>query len=187
MKIKVVAVLFIIVGCCAIGKPAPFMQRDATDRPNPVKSLPDSFGSVLAEVKARTRIPVLLPTELPTPFNSANHAIVAKATADEYTMELYYELGMGNAGFAGTFAAQNDSHYSLRELPNVREVKLATGITGFFRPVSCGGSCAGANLWWKQGAVRYQIQLKLPSTLPERKQQGTMTAVANSAILAGPR
>src|SRR4029077_14388952 len=119
MNIKIIAALFIVVGCCASSKPAPLLQGDAAAQPNAGKSLPDSFVSVLAEVKARTKIPVLLPTELPAPFNGAKHAIVSKATAGEYTMELYYELGMGNAGFAGTFAAQNDSHYSLRELPNV--------------------------------------------------------------------
>lgn len=130
---------------------------------------------------------MLLPTELPTPFNGAEHAIVTKVTADEYRIDLYYELGIGNAGFAATFAAQNNSHYSLRELPNVREMKLAAGITGFFRPVSCGGSCAGANLWWEQGAVQYSIQLTLPSSLREKKQRWIITAVANSAILADPR
>ena len=51
----------------------------------------------------------------------------------------------------------------------------------------CGGSCSPANLWWEKAAALYQIQLKLPSTFSEKKQQGIMTAVANSAILAGPR
>jgi len=187
MKIKVIAILFIVVVCCANSKAAPLLQEDAAAQPNAGKSLPDSFVSVLAEVKAKTKIPVLLPTELPAPFNGAKHAIVAKATAGGYAMELYYDLEMGDAGFAATFAAQNNSHYSLRELSNVREVKLAAGITGFFRAVSCGGSCAGANLWWEQGAVQYQIQLRLPSTQRERKQQRIITAVANSSILAGPR
>src|SRR5579872_7293348 len=132
MKIKVIAILFIVVVCCANSKAAPLLQEDAAAQPNAGKSLPDSFVSVLAEVKAKTKIPVLLPTELPAPFNGAKHAIVAKATAGGYAMELYYDLEMGDAGFAATFAAQNNSHYSLRELSNVREVKLAAGITGFF-------------------------------------------------------
>jgi hypothetical protein len=97
---------------------------------------------------------------------------VDKATADEYAVSLYYELDVGNAGFAASFQAINNLHYSPRELGNVREVKLAGGITGFFRPVSCGGSCAPANLWWEQGAVLYQIQLKLPSTVREKNQEG---------------
>jgi len=156
-------------------------------RANVAGSLPDIFLSVLAEVKAKTRVPILLPTELPKPFSDAKHARVDKTTAEQYAVSLYYELDGGNAGFAAAFEATNNPRYSPRELGNVREVKLAAGINGFFRPVNCGGSCAPANLWWEQGAVLYQIQLKLPSTLRENDQQGIITAIANSAILAGPR
>ena len=143
--------------------------------------------SALAEIKAKTSVPVLLPTELPSPFGDAKHAIVDSATAEEYAVSLYYELDVGDAGFAASFGAANNPRYSPKELRNVRELKLARGTTGFFMPVSCGGWCAPANLWWQQGAVLYQIQLKLPSTLPEKNQQGIITGVANSAILAGRR
>lgn len=156
-------------------------------RANVAGALPDVFLSVLADVKAKTTVPVLLPTELPKPFNNAKHATVGKAAADGYAVSLYYELGAGNAGFAASFGATNNPGYSPRELGNVRQVKLAGGITGFFRPVSCGGSCAPANLWWEQGAALYTIQLRLPSTLREKNQQRIITSVANSAIHAGPR
>jgi hypothetical protein len=155
-------------------------------RANVVKSLPDVFLSVLAEVKAKTRVPVLLPSELPKPFNDAKHAS-AGASADDYAVSLYYELGAGDAGFAASFGASGHLRFSPRELGNVRKVKLANGIAGFFRPVSCGGSCAPSNLWWEEGAVLYQIQLKLRSTLHEKDQQRVIMAVANSAILGGPR
>jgi hypothetical protein len=151
------------------------------------ESLPGVFLSVLGGLKGKTKVDVLLPTELPRPFSDGKHANVDKATADEYAVSLHYELDAGNAGFAASFGATNNPRYSLKELANVREVKLAAGITGFFRPVNCGGSCAPANLWWRKGSVQYQIQLKLSSTLREEDQQGTMTTVANSAILAGPR
>ena len=151
------------------------------------KPLPGVFASDLAEIKARTKISVLLPTELPKPFSNAEHAMVGGVKADEYGVTLYYELGVGDAGFAASFSAKNKASYSPRELQNVRKVKLAGGIVGFFRPVNCGGSCAPANLWWEQGAVLYQIQLRLPSTLREKKQQRIITEVANSSILAGPR
>jgi hypothetical protein len=186
-KTRVVAIFLVVISCCATSNPAPALQRDADGRANAASSLPDVFGSVLAEVKAKTSIPVLLPTELPRPLGNAKHAMVEKATPDEYAVALYYELEVGDAGLAAFFAAKNKSPYSPRELGNVREVKLTRGIVGFFRPVSCGGSCAPANLWWEHGGPLYQIQLKLPSTLSEKKQQRVITAVANSAILAGPR
>jgi hypothetical protein len=156
-------------------------------RANVARPLPDIFLSVLAEVKAKTRLPVLLPTALPAPFSDAKDAILDKVTADEYAVSLYYKVDAGNAGFAAGFTAQNDSKFSPRELSNVRAVKLATGMVGFFRPVSCGGSCAPANIWWEQRHALYQIQLNLPSSLTEKRQQRIVTTVANSAILAGPR
>lgn len=156
-------------------------------RANVAGALPDVFLSVLAEVKAKTTVPLLLPTELPRPFSDAKHALVDKAAADEYAVSLYYELCVGNAGFAASFGAKGNAPYSPQELPNVQEVKLAGGIVGFFRPVRCGGSCAPANLWWERGSALYSLQLQLPSALGENKQQKIITQVANSAILAGPR
>src|SRR5581483_3984724 len=117
--------------------------------------LPDIFRSVLTEVKAKTKVPVLLPTELP--FVGRKHASIDKAIAGQYAISVYVELGQGNEGFIASFGASENPRYSPQELPNVRELTLATGITGFFRPVNCGGSCAPANLWWREGSVLYQI------------------------------
>jgi hypothetical protein len=172
MKATIIAIFLLIIGCYESGAAA--------------RELPDIFVSVLAEVKAGTTVPVLLPTELPKPFSDAKHAIVGKISANKYEVTLDYGSG-GNAGFAASFSATRDAKYSPQELGNVREVKLANGVAGFFKPVSCGGSCAPANLWWEQGAVLYQIQLKLSSTLPEKEQLGTIAAVADSAIKADPR
>ena len=159
----------------------------ATSRPNSTRSLPESLAPVLREVKAKSRAPVLLPSELPEPFATAKHAVVEKAAADEYAISLYYELEIGDAGFAALFAAQTNPKYHPQDLGNVRRVELSRGIRGFFRPVSCGGSCAAANLWWEQSGVLYQIQLKLSSSLSEDDQQNAIAATANSSILAGPR
>jgi hypothetical protein len=173
MKTRIIVVFLLIVGSfpiCMVGT-----------------ELPDIFVSVVDKVKAGTTLPVLLPTKLPRPFTEAKHVVVGKGSANEYTLTLYYELNAGSAGFAASFSATKDAKYSPRELGNVREVKLANRVLGFFRPVSCGGSCAPANLWWEQGAVLYQIQVKLSSTLPEKEQLGIIAAVADSAIKAGPR
>ena len=179
MKTEIIAVSLMVFGGWASSKPAPAPPVD--------RSLPQTVASVLAQIKAGTSVPVLLPTELPRPFSDAKNAVVEKIAADEYALALYYEVGKGDAGFAVSFGAKNNALYSPRELPNVREVKLVGDVVGFFRPVSCGGSCAPANLWWKRGSAPYQIQLKLPSALSEKKQLEIITAVADSAILAGPR
>jgi hypothetical protein len=145
------------------------------------------FALALQQVKANSHLAVLLPGELPQPLAKAKYATVETATGDEYEISLYYELGVGDAGFAGSFAAKGRPNYEPRDLPNVREVKLSHSLVGFFRPVACGGSCAPANLWWEEGRVLYQIQLVFPSTLHKDDQRRVITTVANSAILAGPR
>ena len=74
-----------------------------------------------------------------------------------------------------------------RTLETSARLELTHGLLGYFRPVSCGGSCAPANIWWKDGRVLYQIQLGFASTLRESDQQKAITAAADSAILGGPR
>jgi hypothetical protein len=164
---------------------------ESTNGSNQAKSvavLPEAFNSVLSKVKAKSHVPILLPGKLPESIGRAEHAVVEKAEANEYAISLYFKLGVGDSGFAAYFSGAANPGYSPQELGNVSEVKLARGLRGFFRPINCGGSCAPANLWWEAGGVVNQIQLKLPSSLSEEDQQKkTITEVANSAILAGPR
>lgn len=153
------------------------------------KPLPTVFASALPQIKARTRIAVLLPStfrffEVSGP---AKHAVVDEVTKQKYAISLYSQLGVGDSGFAAGFAANAKPKFDPAELGNTRAVKLSHGIRGFFRPVSCGGSCAPANLWWEQGGVLYTIQLELGDGWSEDYQQAAITAVADSAIDAGPR
>jgi hypothetical protein len=188
-KVTVLAILCAAqaIGCRAQAgvEPAPTRSDVASSPRRPAKSLPEPFASVLAEIKAKSRIPVLLPSQLSQPISGARHAVVERASDNEYAITLYYKLGIGDAGFAGSFEANGDPGYDPRDLGE--KVKLSHGLLGYFRPVSCGGSCAPANIWWKDGRILYQIQLGLPSTLREGEQQKAITAAADSAILAGPR
>jgi hypothetical protein len=71
-----------------------------------------------------------------------------------------------------------------RDLPNTRRVALSRGRKGMFTPVSCGGSCAPANLWWEQNGVMYQIQIKLRSSSTEKDQEKILVETANSIVTA---
>ena len=53
-----------------------------------------------------------------------------------------------------------------------------------FRAVSCGGSCAPANLWWEQNGVMYQIQIKLGRGTTESDQEKILIETANSSVPA---
>jgi hypothetical protein len=184
------AVMTTMVSVCgfSIGSQAkPASGQAAADHAVQRTALPQVFNSVLPQLKAGSHIPILLPTELPRSIEAAKQAVVEKAEANEYGISLYADLSVGMASFAASFSAQAKPEYHPRELPNVQTIKMAHDIVGFFRAVSCGGSCAPANLWWEQDGVLYQIQLKLSPLLSEQKQEKTILTVANSSILAGPR
>lgn len=151
------------------------------------KPLPKLFASVLAKVKAKAEIAVLLPSKLPPSISTARYASADTVTKSSYSISVYYQLGMGDAGFAALFAADAHPGYGPQDIPVDSKVKLSHGVTGYFRSVSCGGSCAPANLWWEENGVLYQIQLSFSSDYPDSKQQKQIVAAANSAILAGPR
>lgn len=174
-------------GAASEGRLTSRFSQKAAKRLTSDKSLPTALNSVLPKVKEKSRIPVLLPSELPDPIAKAKHALVEKATANGYVISLYYKLDIGDAGFAAYFSAQAPPSYNPRELKSIHDLKLARGIRGFFRPISCGGSCSPANIWWEEGAVLYQIQLELPYGFSEQEQKKAIAVVANSAILAGPR
>ena len=130
---------------------------------------------------------MILPSDLPQPISGAKHAVIEKVSDKEYAVILFYKLGIGDAGFAAFLGAQRDPDYDPQDLGNIRKVELTHGLLGYFRPVSCGGSCAPANIWWKDGRVLYQVQIEFPSNLREGDQQKAITMAAGSAILAGPR
>lgn len=149
--------------------------------------LPSALASILSEVKAKSHLPLLLPSALPQSIAKAKYAVVETASKDEYVISLNYELGVGDSGFAASFAANAHANIGPKDLSNVEEVKLSRGLVGYFRSVSCGGSCAPANLWWEENRILYQIQLRLSSTTPEGDQRRLTIAAANSAVIAGPR
>ena len=181
------SIAFAIVGTAeGQGKSAGASSSSETSQTASSKTLPRVFSSALSEIKAKSGVPVLLPSELPKQFAGAQYARVGNAAASGYTIELYYKLGIGDAGLAASFSAQPKPNFGLSELPNVRSVNLAHGISGFFRAVSCGGSCAPANLWWEQNGTLYQVQLKSLAG-SEADQEKSITGIADSAINAGPR
>jgi hypothetical protein len=186
--ITILCMVFTIGGRAQLGsKVAPIHPSKMLGPIGSDSHLSDVFGSVLPRIKAKSHLPVLLPSELPQPFAKAKYTNIETATDDDYDISLYYELGVEDAGFAASFAAKGHPNYAPRDLPNVQEVRLSRGLVGYFRPVGCGGSCAPANIWWEDGRVLYQIQLEFSSTVSEGDQRKAITSTANSAIIAGPR
>jgi hypothetical protein len=138
------------------------------------------FKPALDQIQGHTQIPILLPSKLTAPIAEPDIK-VARGTASDsgYNISLYYAEGRGDAAFAASFGG---STQVFRNLPNTRRAVLASGIVGMFRPVSCGGSCAPATLWWEQKGVMYQIQIKLRSTTNRKEQERILIEAADSTV-----
>jgi hypothetical protein len=129
-------------------------------------------------------VPVYVPTRLPKeiPIDS-NMVVQGSETSKGYELTLYYQEGVGDAGFvAGFYASALDPSKTLPKKWGT--VRLADGTRAKFSPVSCGGSCAPANLRWRTSLAEYTIQLSLSSTLSEDEQLKALVEVANSMKLS---
>ncbi len=111
---------------------------DASIATEPTTSLPGVFGSVVAEVKTKSRITVLLPSELSQPVAGAKYAVVEKASEGEYAISLYYEMGIGNAGFAALFAAQADPATSLKNCPMFEKLNCLRDLSAISDRLAAG-------------------------------------------------
>jgi len=140
------------------------------------------FKSALEDIRGKTRIPILLPTRLPSIIAEGEIKLAyGEVRKDGYFISLHYEEIGSNASYAAGFGGET-STFRLTELGNTKSVALSRGRTGAFRPVSCGGSCAPANLWWEQDGATYDIQIKLSSDTPEKEQEKILVETANAIV-----
>jgi hypothetical protein len=139
------------------------------------------YDAALADIGDKSPVPIYLPSRFPNAIDANEiHDSVGKADLHGYRVELYYEIGIGDAGFAGLiagFIAANDGPSALPAEVNAR---LPNGTPAAFRPISCGGSCAPANLWWRVGKFVYQVQLKLRSNSTRDAQLEALLGMADS-------
>lgn len=183
----------LLVGSCAANGGRPF-RLAATPGPQPPAPAPgpesrpvaEELRAELPKVKRLTKVPVLLPGELPhSPGGEALYAY-SEAGADEYNITLGTEPECGaNACLVGTFQARRGE-----EPPEADEVDkvvdLAGGVKGFYTAKSCGASCAPPQIEWMYEGVLYTLQFKVGGK-DGREDEEKILALANSAISSGPR
>ena len=138
------------------------------------------FDEALHDIASRSPVPIYLPKAIPDVVDAANIKYAEGSVgAGRYAIAFYYEMDVGDAGFAGMIAGST-TKVSDNSIPNTIKVELSNGTPAWFRPVSCGGSCAPANLWWNIGNAGYQIQLEMRSDLPQQTQMKAMIQMADS-------
>lgn len=141
-----------------------------------------AFRRQVTAIKRHTRIAVLLPASVAID-SPPDRGIEAKWTSNRGHWEL--SLGIGprcggaNACFVGFFSATRGEQPAFRTT-----VRLRGGVTGWFKPTTCGASCSPPEIQWLDGDVLYEIQFRQAGRGSDRKK---LVRLANTALAAGPR
>jgi len=165
-----------LIASCLIAVPAL-----AVSSPTYKVHVPAKFKSLLPNVKTKSGLAVRLPSTIPSYVKPSKTFTNGSATRKSYDLA----LGAGkncngaNACFIAAFLATRGAKPAFKT-----KVSLVNGITGYFKPVTCGASCSPAFIQWKEGKVLYEIELK---GLASSKEKSGMKRLANSAIRGGDR
>jgi hypothetical protein len=144
-------------------------------------AIPSALGKTLDRVDAKTALAILLPSRLALDYDGRTYAS-GSGGRNSYALSLAGAPNCGaNACFLVSFGAERGGTPAFR-----RTVALRGGRTGYFKPLTCGGSCSPPIIEWKARGNLYRIQAKIPDST-DAAQQRRMVAAANSAIGAGPR
>ena len=144
-----------------------------------VYDVPDLVHKPLIAVKKATKVDVLLPSRMTSNLKRLYSEGRGRARSYRFEIGAARNCHSATACFVASFRARRGAKPS-----NPRKVTLRGGRRGYFRPLSCGASCAAPSLEWVQGGVLYTIEAKLGTKRTERK---ILVRLANSAIAHGPR
>ena len=136
----------------------------------------------LRRVAPRTEIPIRLPARLNLDFRRRAFGDGGRTTTTyEFTIATSAGCGNATACFLASFTGDRRGSLAFR-----RRVRLARGIVGRYKPLTCGASCSPPTIEWKQRGFLYRIQAKL-AVSGRTKQRRGMVRAANSAIRSVPR
>ncbi|MEA2134613.1 MAG: hypothetical protein QOC68_2522 [Solirubrobacteraceae bacterium] len=144
-----------------------------------VYDVPDLVAKPLIAVNKATKLDVLLPSRMTTHLKRLYSAGSGRERSYDFEIGAVRNCHSATACFVASFRARAGAKPS-----NPSKVKLRGGRRGYFRPLSCGASCAAPSLEWVQDGVLYTIEAKLGTKRTERK---ILVRLANSAIAKGPR
>ena len=140
-----------------------------------------ALGARLASVAAKTDVPVRVPRTLDLDYDGRLHTS-GTGSRRAYSFDL-----AAAPGFDADVCSLASSSGERGGTPaSRRTVALRGGRTGYFKPLTCGGSCAPPMIQWRQGGVLYSIEAKI-GRAGRGPQQAAMVAAANSAIAAPAR
>jgi hypothetical protein len=143
-------------------------------------NVPKKFSALVTKVKSKSGLAVRLPSKIHVFVKPSRTFANSTITKKRYFLSLDAAKGCNgsNACFLASFSGERGGTPAFK-----RTVSLTHGITGYFKPITCGASCSPAFIQWKEGSVLYEIENK---GVGKNEKKG-MVALANSAIRGGDR
>lgn len=141
----------------------------------------------LVELKERTELPVVLPSVFPVERLAGKPLYPeVRTTARRWDVTLGFvrDCNGANVCSAGYLSAVKTMR--LPSSVDGKAVRLAGGITGRYRALSCGASCSPPEITFRRFGMNVSYQLKLRLKAGETDRQA-LVRIANSAILGGRR
>ena len=137
------------------------------------------FQPTLAELKAKTQIPIRLPQDIPDSAGSPIYVSLKTAIPDQYLIELALARDCYGATACRLGELSGEKKTSQSAILRGQKVTLTKGITGYFTPSVCGANCSDATLIWEQDGSHYTVSLKAGK-------MENLKRMANSAIASSP-
>lgn len=143
--------------------------------------IPATMGDQLTALVEETPVGVMLPQSLPFDYSGRLYAST-EVTEGAWFVSLAgaKDCRGANACTLGTLSGVQGG-----ERNNRIRVRLADGKNGWYRPLSCGGSCSPPSIEFVRNKVLYGIQAKVFQRGKGAKR--ILTDAANSALAAGLR
>jgi hypothetical protein len=143
-------------------------------------NVPVKFAKLLPKVKQKSGLSVRLPSTVHVFVKPSKTFAAASSTKKSYFLELDAAKSChgANVCFLASFAGTRGGTPAFK-----RTVSLTHGITGYFKPITCGASCSPAFIQWKENGVLYEIESKGVG----KNEKRSMVKLANSAIRGGAR
>ena len=136
----------------------------------------------IRRVAPRTDVPIRLPRSMNLDYSRAAFGDGGRtARGYDFTIATTADCGNATACFLASFTGEEGGTYAFR-----RRVRLARGIVGRYKPLTCGASCSPPTIEWEQRGFLYRLQAKL-GVSGAAKQRAAMVRAANSAIRSRPR
>ncbi|MDJ0555438.1 MAG: hypothetical protein QNJ68_13535 [Microcoleaceae cyanobacterium MO_207.B10] len=140
---------------------------------------------ILPKIQQQTQVPILLPSKLLITGTDNKIHVDGKGTSVGYEITLAFEPNCtANACSIGYISAEKGGKPLEDEFS--RQVSLVQDIKGYFRPFTCGASCAPPIIGWEYKGVFYRMAFKGVGQSPEIEGEN-LAKMANSAIEAGAR